>query len=176
MINALTVVQLLLILVAFAWIGAGIFSLIWFAIRAACRKVGLAGRYLTLVPGAAFAIPAALFLLSNLDRLDVLERACRDASLTHPRLEGIANLRVQEHYDFWTRTYSGSAMYPWISRPHETPKVALLVNFERDQRPASAWIHCVFTKVPDTGEPAQLAVPDVHVDANGPLSPWISSP
>jgi hypothetical protein len=173
MINALQIVLLLLIVVAFAWISAGLLSIIWFSIRAACRKVGLSGHYLIFVPGAIFAIPVLLLLVARVDRLDVLERTCRAASLTDALLADTANLRVQEHYDFWAKTYSGSAVYPWISRPYETPKVALLVNFERDQRPNSAWIHCIFTKVPNTGEPPQLALDNVHVHvgANGPLSP-----
>ena len=171
MINVLQILQLLLIVGAFAWISAGIFSIIWFGIRAACRKVGLSGRYLIFVPGTIFAIPVLLLLVASVDRLDVLERTCRAASLANALLAGTTNLRVQEHYDFWTKTYSGSAVYPWLSRPYETPKVALLVKFERDQRPNSTWIHCVFKKVPNTGEPPQLALEDVHVHAgaNGPL-------
>jgi hypothetical protein len=39
-----------------------------------------------------------------------------------------------------------------ISRPYETPKVSLMVNFTRNRRTQSAWINCVFSKVPNTAE------------------------
>ena len=173
MIKALTVVQLLLIVIAFASVSAGIFSVVWSIIRAACRKVGLTDRYLIVVPGAIFAMPVLLFLITSLDRLDALERACRAEALTSARLAGVTNLRVQKHYDFWTKTYSGSAMYPWISRPYETPKVQLFVDFEKDLRPHSAWVNCVFSKIPNTGEPPQLSLQDVQVDEHGGFAPWI---
>ena len=55
-------------------------------------------------------------------------------------------------------------MSPWISRPYELPKVSLKVNFARDQRPHSAWINCVFSKLPNTGEPPQLTMQDVKFE------------
>jgi hypothetical protein len=172
MINALIVVQLVLIVIVFLWIGAGIFSIIWFAIRETCRKLGLADRYLVFVPGAVFAVSATLFFIAKLDRLDALERTCRVASLANAaRLQGAANVHVQEHYDFWNKTYSGSAVYPWISRPYETPKVSLLLNFEIEQRSYSEWVHCLFLKIPNTGEPPKLDLQNVHVaEGGGPLA------
>jgi hypothetical protein len=174
MVNVLVILQLLLIVLAFAWIGAGIISVIWFVIRAACRKVGLAGRYLIFVPGAVVAVPVLLLLAARIDRLDALERTCRTASLANAaRLQDAANVRVQEHYDFWNETYSGSAAYPWLSRRYETPKVSLLLNFEVDQRPYSSWVHCDFSKIPNTGKPAQLDLQNVHVveGGEGPFVP-----
>jgi hypothetical protein len=91
-------------------------------------------------------------------------------------LQNVANLRVQEHYDFWTKMYSGSWVYPWISRPYETPKVSLLLDFERDQRSHLAWVHCVFSKIPNTGEPPQLALQDYYVSENADgFAPWIQA-
>ena len=74
-------VLILLILVAIAWIGAGVFFGIWFAIRAACRRVGLRGRYQILIPSGVFGIPFFLWLVAGVDRLDPLERTCRDELL-----------------------------------------------------------------------------------------------
>jgi hypothetical protein len=163
----------LLLLTAIA-ISAAIFSVIWFLIRAACRKAGLVGRYLIFVPSAVFAIPVLLLLIASVDRLDPLERTCRAASLASPQLQDVANLHVQEHYDFWTKTYSGSSVYPWISRPYEMPKVSLLLNFKRDQRSHLAWVHCVFEKIPNTGEPPQLALLNFYVSENGGgFAPWM---
>ena len=51
---------------------------------------------------------------------------------------------------------------PWISRPYETPKVSLVVEFTRDGRPHSAWIDCIFSKVPNTGDPPEIAFQDVR--------------
>jgi hypothetical protein len=171
MVNVLNILQLLLIVIAFAWFSAGIVSVIWFLIRAACRKAGLAGRYLIVVPAAVFAVPATLFFIAKLDRLDALERTCRAASLANAgRLQGAANVHVREHYDFWNKTYSGSAVYAWISRPYETPKVSLLLNFEIEQRAYSEWVHCHFLKIPNTGEPPQLDLQNIHVaEGGGPL-------
>src|ERR1700753_2077864 len=168
MVDVLIILQILLIVIAFAWISVGIVSVIWFLIRTACRKAGLVGRYLIFVPAAALAIPVLLFLTAKLDRLDELERTCRTASLANAaRLQGATNVYVQEHYDFWNKTYSGSAVYPWLSRSHEMPKVSLLLNFEVERRPYSAWVHCIFSKVPDMGEPGQLDVQNVHVVEGG---------
>ena len=177
--KALTGVQLLLIVIAIAWIGAGVFFGIWFAIRAACRKLGFGRGYQILIPSGVCAIPFLLWLAASVDRLGPLETSCRAALLKTTRMEGTKELRVREHYDFWTKTNSGGGwVSPWISRPHETPKVSLLVSFERDQRPHSAWIDCVFVKVPNTGEPPQFAMQDVQVDesvldrTSGGLIPW----
>jgi hypothetical protein len=160
--NALLI---LLILVAIAWIGAGVFFGIWFAIRAACRRVGLQGRYQILIPSGVFGIPLLLWLVASVDRLDPLERTCRDELLKTTRMEGTTDVRIEEHYDFWTKTISGGGwVTPWISRPHELPKVSLKVNFARDQRPHSAWVNCVFSKLPNTGEPPQLAMQDVKFE------------
>jgi hypothetical protein len=55
-------------------------------------------------------------------------------------------------------------VYPWISRPYETPKVSLKVSFARDQRPHLVRINCIFSKLPNTGEPPQLAMQDVKFE------------
>jgi hypothetical protein len=155
MIIGLQIGQLLLIAVAL--------SALWFIIRAACRKVGLVGRYLIFVPSGLVPIPMLLLL----DGLDPLERTCRTASLASPQVQDATNLKVQEHYDFWAKTYSGSWVYPWTSRPYETPKVFLLLNFKRDQRSHLAWVRCVFEKLPNTGEPPQLALQNFYVSEGG---------
>ncbi|HEU0145759.1 MAG TPA: hypothetical protein VFR21_02665 [Bradyrhizobium sp.] len=163
--NALAGIQLFLIAAAIVWFGAGIFSVIWFVVRAACRKLGLARNYQILIPSAVCSIPLFFWVAASVDRLDPLERECREVLLKTTRMEGTRDLRVQKHYDFWTRTNSGGGwVMPWISRPYETPKVSLLVNFERDQRLRSAWINCIFSEIPDSGQPPQLAMQDVRIE------------
>ncbi|SRR5579871_546195 len=162
MIQALTGVLLLLILVAIAGIVAAVFFGLWFAIRTACRKLGLQRRYQILIPSAVCAAPFVFWLAASIDRLDPLERTCRDELSRTARMEGTTNLQIEEHYDFWTKTLSGGGwMAPWVSRPYETPKVSLKISFARDQRLHSAWIDCVFSKIPNTGEPPRLAMQDV---------------
>src|SRR5258708_1409172 len=107
MIKALTVVQLLLILVAIAWIGTGVFLVVWFAIRAACGRAGLGRRYQILISCGLFGIPFLVWLVASLDRLDALERTCRDELVKAPRMEGTTHLGIGEHYDYWTKTISG---------------------------------------------------------------------
>lgn len=111
--------------------------------------------------GATLAIAVALWIAS-LDRLDQLERTCRDELLKTARMQGTTDLRIEKHYDFWTKTISGGGFFmPWISQPYETPKVSLIVQFTREQRPRSAWIDCVFSKIPNSGEPPQIAFQEV---------------
>jgi hypothetical protein len=162
MVHGLTDVM---ILVAIACICVGVIVGTWFAIRAACRKVGLRRGYQILIPSGVCGIPFFLWLVASVDRLDALERTCRDELLKTTRMEGATDLRIEEHYDFWTKTVSGGGwVAPWISRPYETPKVSLVVNLTRDQRPHSAWINCIFSKIPNTGEPPQLAMQDVKFE------------
>ena len=166
--NALLI---LLMLVTIGWIGAGVVLGSWLAMRAACQKLGLGSSYQILISSGVCGIPLFLWLVASIDRLDPLERTCRDELLKTARMEGTTDLRIEEHYDFWTKTNSGGGwVSPWISRPYEIPKVSLKVSFTRDQRAHSAWINCIFSKLPNTGEPPQVAVRDVKFEYENVLA------
>jgi hypothetical protein len=163
--------MILLILVTIVWIGAGVGLGIWFAMRAVCRKLGLGSSYQILISSGVCGVLLFHWLVASIDRLDPLERTCRDELLKTARMEGTTDLTIEEHYDFWTKTNSGGGwVSPWISRPYEIPKVSLKVSFARDQRPHSAWINCVFSKLPNTGEPPQLAMQDVKFEYENVLA------
>jgi len=162
----------ILIAVAITCICAGLIAGIWLATRAACRKFGLGVRYQVLIPSSVCSIPLLLWVVTSVDRLDPRERTCRDELLKTTPMEGTADLRIEGHYDFWTETISGGGWgAAWASRPYETPKVWLIVQFTRDRRPHKAWIDCVFTKVPGTGEPPQIAFQEVKFDWENVLEP-----
>jgi hypothetical protein len=130
---------------------------------AVCQKLGLWTGDQILVPSGVCGI-SLLVWLASMDGLDPLERTCRDELLKTTRMEGVADLRIENHYDFWTKTFSGGGfVMPWISEPYQTPKVSLTVTFTRDKRPRSAWIDCVFSKVPNTGEPPQVSFHDIKI-------------
>jgi hypothetical protein len=136
---------------------------IWLAVRAGCRRLGLARRYQILIASAFCALPLLLWLLASLDRFDGPERICAREMMKASRMAGTTDLTVRQHYDFWTKTLSGGGVaMPWISRPYETPKVSLVAEFARDGRPHSAWIDCIFSKVPNTGDPPEIAFQDVR--------------
>lgn len=151
-----------LILVAIACVCAAVIVGIWFVIRVACQKLGLGTGYQILVSSGVCGIPFLVWMVVSIDELDPLERKCRDELLKTTRMEGVTDLRIEKHYDFWTKTFSGGGWaMPWISKPYETPKVELIVRFTRDRRPHKAWIDCGFSKVPNTGEPPQVEFHDV---------------
>jgi hypothetical protein len=164
-----------------ACICAGVVIGVWLAIRAVCRKLGLGRGYQIFIPSGVCGVPFILLLVASVDRLGPLERTCRDELLKTTRMEDTTDLRIEEHYDFWTKTISGGGwVSPWISRPYETPKVSLKVNFTRDRRPHSAWIDCIFSKIPNTGEPPQLTMHDVKFEyenvleqTSGNQSTWV---
>src|SRR5262249_3724273 len=146
-------------------IGAGVFFAMWSVMRALCRKLGLARRYQILIPSGIFALPLLFWLAAGIDRLGPLERTCRDALVKTRRMDGTTALRIEAHYDFWTKTNSGGGwVSPWISRPYETPRVLLMINFERDHRPHAATIACIFARMPNTGDPPLLAMQEVRFE------------
>jgi hypothetical protein len=144
---------------------AALLAGIWLAVRAACRRLGLARRYQILIASAFCILLLLLWPIMTLDRLDGPERVCVRETIKSPKMAGTTDLTVREHYDFWTKTLSGGGMagMPWISNPYETPKVSLMIAFTREGRPHSASIDCMFSKIPNSGEPPQIAFQDVRV-------------
>jgi hypothetical protein len=80
------------------------------------------------------------------DQTQVGDAARNQMVLMNARVDRVIKGSLDGALRFWTKTYSGSWVYPWISHPYETPKVSLLLNFKRDQRSHLAWVHCVFEK------------------------------
>src|SRR4051812_45814584 len=95
------------ILVAIACVCAGVIALIWIALRAACRKLGLCRRHQLLVPSGVCALGLLLLWVASFDRLGAFERTCRDALLNTARMQGTAGLQIEKPYDFSTQTISG---------------------------------------------------------------------
>lgn len=109
-----------------------------------------------------------LWVWSRSGRLDDLENICRSELVKSARMAGTTHLAVYQHYDFWTKTISGGGFVaPWISHPYETPKVSLVVNFTRDGETRSGWVDCIFSQIPNTGDPPRLAFQKIN--------PWIES-
>ena len=115
------------------------------------------------VAAAVCAAPLAIWFFASLDTLDPLERTCRDELAKTERMAGTSQLTVQKHYDFWSKTLSGGGWFAaWVSEPYQTPKVTLSVEFFREGRQHSALIDCLFSKVPNSGDPPDVAFQEVQ--------------
>jgi hypothetical protein len=153
-------------------LGAALLAGIWFAVRAACRKLGMRQKPEILTASALCLTPFIVLLVSSLDTLDDLEKACRSELLKTQRMADTSSFLVLQHYDFWTKTVSGGGMaIPWISHPYKTAKVSLVVQFKRDHQPHQAWIDCIFSKLPDTGDPPQVILQKVEFSWENVLKP-----
>jgi hypothetical protein len=147
-----------------ACLGGALFVGVWSALRAIGRKLGIGDTYQIFIAGGACATPFLVWMLVNFDRLDSLERTCKSELLKTRRMAGATEVSVEEHYDFWTKTISGGGMAaPWISRPYETPKVWLTVEFTREGEGHRAFIECVFSKIPNTGDPPEVTFQGVQI-------------
>jgi hypothetical protein len=130
------------------------------------QKLGLPVRYVPYAPGGVVAIAALVAVFANVDRLDPMETVCWTAALANAEFSDAKNVRVQEHYNFWTTTYSGSIVYPWISRPGETPNVSLFVRFEKANQPDSKWVNCRFVR-PGAKNSTGLSMESVQISERG---------
>lgn len=166
MLDALSVIQISLVVLAFAGVGVALFAIVWFAVRTLFQKLGLPVRYVPYAPGVVVAIATLVAVVANVDGLDSMETVCQTAALASGEFSDAKNVRVQEHYNFWTTTYSGSSVYPWISRPGETPKVSLFVRFEKANQPNSKWVNCRFAR-PGTKDSTGLSMESMQIGEQG---------
>jgi len=154
--------EVIFVLIAVSIVGLLLWGA-WLAVRAICRALGMAELHQRYVATAFCAAPFVIWFVANLDTLDALERTCRDELVRTDRMAGTSYLTVQKHYDFWSKKMSGGGMFaPWVSEPYQTPKVTLAVEFMREGRQHSALIDCIFSKLPNTGDPPELAFQEIR--------------
>jgi hypothetical protein len=101
--------------------------------------------------------------LAHIDALDSMERTCKSELMKAARMAGTTNLTVEHHYDWWTKELSGGGFaMGWISPPYKIPKVRLIIEFTREGQQHHNWIDCLFSKVPDTGDPPEVAFQEIN--------------
>jgi len=154
-------------------------SILWRIAAATCRKLGMTETTQFSVATVVSLIPIMVLIAFQIDTLDDLETTCKSELLKSPRMAGTTRMLVERHYDYWKNTYSGSFVYPWISEPHQDPKVVLKIHFTREERDFSAWVDCHFDKLSDTGDPPALAFQRLnftedYINEEGRLAPWNS--
>ena len=106
-----------------------------------------------------------LTVLLSGDGLRPIERECRDALLKHPRMAGLSDFRIKEHYDWWERRYEMSwGLGGAVSEPYKNPQVDLVVRFKIGDGPLqSAWARCRYTIVPNSGHPPRVRFDNVRL-------------
>jgi hypothetical protein len=159
---------LLLIYSGFAFtIGAAI----WVPLRNLCRILGMPKSYQRVVPSAVLAalilaVPLVLVLRDIINKvfLDSREKTCRSEAANVLGVTKPADLTVTEHHDFWTTRVSGGGfVMSWVSEPYQTPKVWLNVRFASGGSQHEAFIECMFAKLPNTGDPPDIAFESAQV-------------
>ena len=151
-------------------------------LRAIFRRFGTGetARAYILSGGAAAMMGLVAFWVISANSLDALERDCRDHILAAPQMAGVSHFAAEKHVDSWTYGASGGGFVaPWSVGPHSEPKVAMLADFYRgDSRLHHAWIECLYTKKPDSGDPPQLAFDQLRFSFENVLDgdhwqPWL---
>lgn len=131
---------------------------LWLLTRAACRIYQLTKRTQIIVATAVCLLPTVAWVVAGIDRLDAHERTCLAETLKTARMAKARDVKVERHNNYWAATvyYRGIGVIR-SGKPYIEPKVQLDIVYRLDNEWRLASILCIFTKVPNSGNPPAIA-------------------